>query len=45
MNDELYLVQEWDNELTNYYWIDVNKSIDKYKEVYEKYISQRTKII
>ena len=29
-----------DNELTNVYWIDVNDSIDKYKDIYEKYISK-----
>ena len=31
-------IDNWDNELTNYYWIDVNKSIDKYKNFYERFI-------
>ncbi len=38
-------IDDWDNELTNYYWIDVSKSIDEYKGIYEKLISQRTKKI
>lgn len=29
-----------DNELTNVYWIDVNDSINKYKDIYDKYISK-----
>lgn len=36
-------IDDWDNELTNYYWIDVSKSINEYKDIYEKYISHRTK--
>lgn len=28
-------IDSWDNELTNYYWIDVDKSIDKYREYYK----------
>lgn len=36
-------IDEWDNELTNYYWIDVVKSVNKYKEFYENFISHRTK--
>lgn len=31
-------VDKWDNELTNYYLIDTEKSIYKYKEIYQKYI-------
>ena len=36
-------VDDWDNELTNYYWIDVDKSIDEYKNSYEQFISQTNK--
>ena len=36
-------IDDWDNELTNYYWIDVSKSINEYKDIYEKFISHRTK--
>ena len=32
-------IDEWDNLLTNYYWIDVNNSIDKYSDIYEPYVS------
>lgn len=32
-----------DNKLTNVYWIDVDKSLDNYKDIYEPYIS-KTKI-
>lgn len=32
-------IDPWDNELTNVYWIDVNKSLQKYKDTYKKYIS------
>ena len=32
-------IDEWDNLLTNYYWIDVNNSIDKYSDKYEPYVS------
>ena len=31
-------VDPWDNELTNVYWIDVNSSLEKYKDIYEQYI-------
>ena len=31
---EKSIIDEWDNELTNYYWIDVNDSIEKYKDIY-----------
>ena len=31
-------VDTWDNQLTNYYWIDVDKSIDEYKDIYEQFI-------
>lgn len=30
----------YDNEKTNVYWIDVNDSIEKYKDIYEQYISK-----
>ena len=36
-------IDDWDNELTNYYWIDVDKSIDEYKNFYEQFISQENK--
>lgn len=26
-------IDDWDNELTNYYWIDVDKSVEKYKSL------------
>lgn len=29
-----------DNKLTNVYWIDVDKSLDNYKDIYEPYISK-----
>lgn len=32
-------IDAWDNELTNYYWIDVDKSIEKYKPTYEQFIA------
>ena len=31
-------VDKWDNKLTNYYWIDVDKSIKDYCSIYEKFI-------
>ena len=31
-------VDPYDNELTNVYWINVNDSIEKYKDIYEKYV-------
>ena len=36
-------IDDWDNELTNYYWIDVDKSIDEYKNFYEQFISKANK--
>lgn len=36
-------LDDWDNELTNYYWINVNKSIDEYKDIYQKFISDKNK--
>ena len=33
-------IDPWDNELTNVYWIDINNSLEKYKDKYEKYISK-----
>ena len=38
-------IDTWDNELTNYYWIDVNKSIYEYKDIYEEFISKNSKKI
>ena len=38
-------IDDWDNELTNYYWININKSIDKNKSTYEQFISQVNKKI
>lgn len=31
---------ESDNETMELYWIDVNKSLEKYKDIYEQYISK-----
>ena len=31
-------IDDWDNELTNYYLIDVDKSLEKYKDLYLPYI-------
>ena len=31
---------EPDNETMELYWIDVNKSLEKYKDIYEQYISK-----
>ncbi len=33
-------VDQYDKELTNVYWIDVNESLEKYKEIYEPYIAK-----
>ena len=33
-------IDPWDNELTNVYWIDIDNSLEKYKDKYEKYISK-----
>ena len=38
-------IDKWDNELTNYYWIDVDKSIDEYKNTYEQFISHTNRRI
>ena len=27
-------IDPWDNELTNVYWIDLNNSLEKYKDIY-----------
>ena len=32
-------IDPWDNELTNVYWIDINNSLEEYKDIYEQYIS------
>ena len=32
-------IDKWDNELTNYYWIDVDKSIEKHKSNYIQFLS------
>lgn len=37
-------VDEYDNEMTNYYRIDVNDSIDKYSNNYRKYIADKENI-
>ena len=35
---------ESDNETMELYWIDVNESLEKYRDIYEQYISKnRTK--
>ena len=34
-------VDPYDNTLTNVYWIDVDDSLNKYKDIYEPYISSR----
>ena len=31
----------YDGELTNVYWIDVNESLEKYKDTYEQFISEK----
>ena len=31
-------IDPWDNELTNVYWIDVDYSIEKYRDIYKQYI-------
>lgn len=31
-------IDSYDNELTNYYWINVRESIEKYKDIYEPMI-------
>lgn len=32
-------IDDWDEELTNYYWIDVDKSINEYRKRYIRFIS------
>lgn len=32
-------IDNWDNELTNYYWIDVDKALRTYKCEYEQFIN------
>ena len=34
----------WDGEMTNVYWIDVNESLEKYKNTYEKFIAKQSEI-
>ena len=34
-------IDNWDNKLTNYYWIDVDSAIKKYKSIYEQFISRK----
>ena len=36
-------IDDWDNELTNYYWIDVDKSIEEYRSNYIQFISKKIK--
>ena len=31
----------WDGEMTNVYWIDVNESLEKYKNTYEQFILEQ----
>ena len=31
----------WDGEMTNVYWIDVNESLEKYKNTYEQFIGKQ----
>jgi len=31
-------IDPYDNHLVNVYWIDINKSLEKYKDLYESYI-------
>ena len=33
-------IDTWDNEMTNYYYIDVDECIKKYKNIYEPYIDK-----
>lgn len=33
-------IDKWDNELTNYYWINVDDSLNKYRNIYDQYISK-----
>lgn len=37
-------LDEYDNKMTNYYWINVNDSIEKYYENYKNYIKCDSKI-
>ena len=37
-------LDEYDNTMTNYYWINVNDSIEKYYEYYKDYIKYCSKI-
>ena len=36
-------IDDWDNELTNYYWIDVDNSIEEYRSNYIQFISKKIK--
>ena len=38
-------IDSYDNKLTNYYWIDVDKTIEKYKDKYEQYIAKNRSFI
>lgn len=33
-------IDKWDNELTNYYWINVDETLEKYKGIYNNYIKK-----
>lgn len=33
-------IDKFDNELTNYYWIETDKTIEEYKKEYEKFIAK-----
>lgn len=33
-------IDDYDNELTNYYWINVSESLDKYYDCYKDYIDE-----
>lgn len=37
-------IDKSDNEVMELYWIDVNKTLDKYKDIYESYISIKENI-
>ena len=38
-------VDPYDNELTNVYWIDVNDSLEKYKDTYEQYVVNNNRVM
>ena len=37
-------IDPYDGELTNVYWINVNESIEKYKDIYTPYILEKKKV-